>query len=641
MATATISDVSANGIPVGSASGTLDNDQDPWDTLFGGFSAASNIDTVQMNGLSAGSPSIYLLDGTECQFSSSEVRDITSVLFGTTEINNDAGSTVATIRPGANWSGGSFGELTIRDTLGNACIRGQNSATGATDLTLSGTKLITKNTGEYGLRWYGSAILQNGPNQDWSVVGDGCVAAGLLFDFEINDSDIIITGGSVTGDYERRVFDLKDGTATGCTFSATDTVVNIAFNGVDDSDHQVLHFRSTVSIDMVGMSITQTDDATMGGVVFLDTASGAIDTSHLRITDSIFESTGGLTKYGLRIGDEGSVPTRSITDSVISGNTLANYDHGFFFGRGVSNATGSRNTSDNCRISYLIKYGDNTVGWVGNNFTNVNSADTQAILNIKASPGGVIANISGTVPAGRSTTVISVAANSGTNSTLAQVKNLDITMAGAFTSSLIEVAAGSTVDASHNNFNITSPDLDDDSYFSYQGSALTAREWALTHDNDLTINGFAVPQSGGLVTFVGLEGTGTPITTLTNPITDLNGNAWAPTPSRGATELAVPQTPSLTSSYSNRMNISGDVVSAIDFSQGWVGADSFVITGLPNGLIATGASVEGTVVAPTGTFITNVAATNANGTTNMQFQWTTLTTGDPTSGINVTINKPI
>lgn len=99
--------------------------------------------------------------------------------------------------------------------------------------------------------------------------------------------------------------------------------------------------------------------------------------------------------------------------------------------------------------------------------------------------------------------------------------------------------------------------------------------------------------------------------------------------------------PTLTTPYTNRMNISGDVVSAIDFSEGWVGASSFVITGLPNGLIATGASVAGTVVAPTGTFTTNIAATNSFGTTNAQFQWTTLTTGDPTSGINVSINKTI
>lgn len=99
--------------------------------------------------------------------------------------------------------------------------------------------------------------------------------------------------------------------------------------------------------------------------------------------------------------------------------------------------------------------------------------------------------------------------------------------------------------------------------------------------------------------------------------------------------------PILTTQYSSRMNISGDVVSAIDFSVGWVGASSFVITGLPNGLIATDESVAGTIVAPTGTFITNVAATNSFGTTNMQFQWTTLTTGDPTSGINVPINKTI
>jgi len=92
-------------------------------------------------------------------------------------------------------------------------------------------------------------------------------------------------------------------------------------------------------------------------------------------------------------------------------------------------------------------------------------------------------------------------------------------------------------------------------------------------------------------------------------------------------------TPVLTTPYANRMNISGDVVSAIDFSEGWVGASSFVITGLPNGLIATGASVAGTVIAPTGTFTTNIAATNSAGTTNAQFQWTTLTTG-----INANIN---
>lgn len=99
--------------------------------------------------------------------------------------------------------------------------------------------------------------------------------------------------------------------------------------------------------------------------------------------------------------------------------------------------------------------------------------------------------------------------------------------------------------------------------------------------------------------------------------------------------------PTLTTPYANRMNISGDVVSAIDFTANWVGAASFAVTVLPNGLTDTAGSVAGTVVVPTGTFETNIAATGPGGTTNTQFQWTTLTTGDPTSGINVTINKPI
>jgi len=126
-------------------------------------------------------------------------------------------------------------------------------------------------------------------------------------------------------------------------------------------------------------------------------------------------------------------------------------------------------------------------------------------------------------------------------------------------------------------------------------------------------------------------------------ITDYDAVSFLDPPNMGAFALFIGElaAPILSTPYSNRMNISGDVVSAIDFSEGWLGAISFVITGLPNGLIATGASVAGTIVAPTGTFITNIAATNGGGTTNAQFQWTTLTTGDPTSGINVSINKVI
>lgn len=101
--------------------------------------------------------------------------------------------------------------------------------------------------------------------------------------------------------------------------------------------------------------------------------------------------------------------------------------------------------------------------------------------------------------------------------------------------------------------------------------------------------------------------------------------------------------PTLTTPYSDLINLNGDVVS-IDLKTNISGATSYEVTFdpiIPNGLTDTNLVIAGTVITPTGTAIATVTGTNSFGSVVSSFQWTTLTTGDPTSGINVTINKTI
>lgn len=99
--------------------------------------------------------------------------------------------------------------------------------------------------------------------------------------------------------------------------------------------------------------------------------------------------------------------------------------------------------------------------------------------------------------------------------------------------------------------------------------------------------------------------------------------------------------PTLTTLYSDLINLNTDVVSE-DLKTNISGATSYTVTFdpiIPSGLSETNAVVSGTVTTPTGTAICTVVGANSFGKVTDSFQWTTLTTGDPTSGINVPINE--
>ena len=94
--------------------------------------------------------------------------------------------------------------------------------------------------------------------------------------------------------------------------------------------------------------------------------------------------------------------------------------------------------------------------------------------------------------------------------------------------------------------------------------------------------------------------------------------------------------PIVVSPSTNLMNISGDVV-YVDFRAFLSGETSISVAwspAIPNGLTETNGLVTGTVTTPTGTSIATITATNSFGSIVTKLQWTTLTTGDPTSGIN-------
>ena len=89
------------------------------------------------------------------------------------------------------------------------------------------------------------------------------------------------------------------------------------------------------------------------------------------------------------------------------------------------------------------------------------------------------------------------------------------------------------------------------------------------------------------------------------------------------------------------MNLDTDVVS-VNLNTNISGDTSLSVTwepNIPSGLTETAGIVSGTVTTPTGTAIATVVGKNSFGPVTDSFQWTTLTTGDPSTGINVPINK--
>ena len=100
--------------------------------------------------------------------------------------------------------------------------------------------------------------------------------------------------------------------------------------------------------------------------------------------------------------------------------------------------------------------------------------------------------------------------------------------------------------------------------------------------------------------------------------------------------------PTLTTPYADLINLNTDVVAGVNLNTNITGETSLVVTwdpAIPSGLSETAGVVSGTVTVPTGTSICTVTGTNSFGSIESHFQWTTLTTGDPSTGINETINS--
>lgn len=98
--------------------------------------------------------------------------------------------------------------------------------------------------------------------------------------------------------------------------------------------------------------------------------------------------------------------------------------------------------------------------------------------------------------------------------------------------------------------------------------------------------------------------------------------------------------PTLTTPYSDLINLNGDVVAGTDLKPNISGATSYEVTFdpiIPSGLSDTNSVISGTVTTPTLTSVCTVVGSNSFGKVADSFQWITLTAG---SGVT-TINKPI
>jgi hypothetical protein len=99
--------------------------------------------------------------------------------------------------------------------------------------------------------------------------------------------------------------------------------------------------------------------------------------------------------------------------------------------------------------------------------------------------------------------------------------------------------------------------------------------------------------------------------------------------------------PALITPYADLIYINGDSVST-NLNPNISGDTSLIVTwepSIPSGMTETSGALGGAITTPTGTAIATVVGANSFGSVTDSFQVTTLTTGDPSTGINEPINK--
>lgn len=175
------------------------------------------------------------------------------------------------------------------------------------------------------------------------------------------------------------------------------------------------------------------------------------------------------------------------------------------------------------------------------------------------------------------------------------------------------------------------------------------RDDLLTRESDITITGTGTvlgsKMSSPLSAFTGdrllagqitIDGTGIGKVLIEQAIGSTSGTI------SGFTIREVLGPPVIDVPYADLINLDSDVVQ-VDLNTNISGEATLTITWdpeIPNGLTETAGVVSGTVTTPTGTAISTVVGSNSFGKVTDTFQWTTLTTGDPTSGILVPIIEP-
>ena len=339
----------------------------------------------------------------------------------------------------------------------------------------------------------------------------------------------IIDGGTVTGDYSNGVM-IGPGEENN-SFFITDTTLDITLATSEDYPG-IIHLACPVNV-VSGVVMDVDDNSGDQSGIYFDVGYFGAPTK-LHILDNTFTGQATALTTGIAFGSSGD-KDESSADMYLKNNTLTKVLNPYELSGGIDDCCVTASVCSGALLAMKIEYGKSKTIVAGMDFGECTSGGMQ----VNSCVDSTFANIT---MVGGGSTFIFMTIFGTTSGCIFQ--NLHMVVKGDMPNILIDLRSNNSATFKNNNIQVDdhkSFNLDDTTLFRYQGSNMSARQWAGDVDSEFTINGFKIPATGDLTEFVGLIDTGSDVVnTSTNPILDLDGDAFPSPNFRGALPTDIP-----------------------------------------------------------------------------------------------------